>query len=155
MNDDEHERHMNSLSPAQLKERNKFLDERLENVRLKSEITRLSADRIEAIKAGAPRIDEYEIATLCDLALRGLAVTQEDETAWLVEAFSGQTENYFAGLDEIWNGGFSLYPRWTADHMKAIRFTRKEDAETIVSVMDSTAKCRAVEHSWMASPSDQ
>lgn len=100
-----------------------------------------------------PISDEMKaVDQLIDLALRGLEVTQEDETAWLVEAFSGQTENYFAGLDEIWNGGFSLYPRWTADHMKAIRFTRKEDAETIVSVMDSTAKCRAVEHSWMASP---
>lgn len=61
-----------------------------------------------------PISDEMKaVDQLIDLALRGLEVTQEDETAWLVEAFSGQTENYFAGLDEIWNGGFSLYPRWT------------------------------------------
>lgn len=51
MNDDEHERYINSLTPPQLKKRNRNVQERLEKMRLNSEITRLRSALAEAEKA--------------------------------------------------------------------------------------------------------
>lgn len=55
-------------------------------------MTELTRARIEAIKNGAPRIDESEIAALCDLALealemrpRPLAEIDKTETALVIE----------------------------------------------------------------------
>lgn len=70
-----------------------------------------------------------------------------------MESFSGQIDNYLAGFGEQYMGmGFAWMPVWTADHMKALRFTRKVDAETMATNMSAPSKCRAVEHAWMVSP---
>ena len=73
-----------------------------------------------------------------------------EEFAWLVESFSGQHAKYLVSFQEAYMGhGFSWLPAWTADHMKALRFSRRRDAEEIVSCLSVTSKAKAVEHGWI------
>lgn len=58
------------------------------------------------------------------------------ETAWLVENIF--MPNYLKGMDR--HG--SVY--WTTNHLEAVRFARKEDAEKF-QFGDET---RVVEHAW-------
>jgi hypothetical protein len=42
---------------------------------------------------------------------------------------------------------------WSPDHLRAIRFARKEDAERVAKYFTRHDDCRAVEHGWSAAPS--
>ena len=81
------------------------------------------------------------------------ADNNKDETAWLVESFSGQRDNYLAGFTcEYMGMGFAYMPKWTADHLQALRLTREVDATALITGLDdAVSKCRAIEHSWMTS----
>lgn len=50
------------------------------------------------------------------------AAAHRTEFAWLIEKGSGTDLRYYAPIEP---------GEWTADHMKAYRFARKEDAEAI------------------------
>ena len=94
--------------------------------------------------ASAPAISSQEQAT-------GDAV--RDESAWLIECAQGLSEPYFAGVRETHNGmGFCWFPKFTGDHMKAIRFSRKEDAEAVAEQIKTyvPSGLTAVEHRWIA-----
>lgn len=59
MNDDEHDRYMRSLTPQQLKDRAKMIDDRLEKLRLQDAV-KSQAERIKALEAGLdPFADAY------------------------------------------------------------------------------------------------
>ena len=97
------------------------------------------------------------IISLCDLALRGLATqprpiaeAPKDDTAWLVECFNGQRDQYLKGFDEHYMCmGFAYMPEFTADHLEALRFTRENDAAKQAAQLSPTSRAKAVEHSWM------
>lgn len=64
-----------------------------------------------------------------------------DEFAWVIvtDGEAGALV-YFAGL------GF-----WSAEHLSAIRFVRKIDAERMLVSLESPS-ARVEEHGWMAAP---
>ena len=64
-------------------------------------MTELTRARIEAIKNGAPRIDESEIASLCDLALEALAMREGGFrcVAWETHHIDGEPAWIAATLD--------------------------------------------------------
>lgn len=68
-----------------------------------------------------------------------------DETGWLIECggHNAAPLQYFDGLG------------WTADHMEAIRFSRKIDGERIAVGLDSEHQIRVVEHMWTAQSTEQ
>lgn len=62
-----------------------------------------------------------------------------DESAWLVEK-KGPIGPLYWCVDET--GVFD----WTSDHLKALRFSRRVDADAVAGGMLDDA--RAVEHGW-------
>lgn len=82
-----------------------------------------------------------------------MAVTHEAdvnwEAAWLVESFGRSAPTYLEGFTEEYTGtGFAYMPEWTANHMRALRFSRQEDAAWIARIMPSYERAKAVEHAW-------
>lgn len=60
---------------------------------------------------------------------------------WVVEQFiDGRSTGY-------WDGGVF---EWTLDSMKAIRFSRRADAEQVAEIVEDTS--RIAEHVWMGTP---
>lgn len=98
------------------------------------------------------------IADLCDAALAQPQAAQAGEVAWLIEWKDG-------GQGPQW-WGFSHSPgvraNWCHDPNKAIRFSRREDAERmrkhVIAVAGLTGhaayeRCvNATEHMWLATP---
>lgn len=66
--------------------------------------------------------------------------SKPSEKAWLIERASSDPSapQYFAGYK---HGQFLT---WTYNHLKAVRFSRKEDAEQ----MDLGEEVRVCEHAW-------
>ena len=66
--------------------------------------------------------------------------SKPSEKAWLIERASSDPSapQYFAGCK---HGQFLT---WTYNHLKAVRFSRKEDAEQ----MDLGEEVRVCEHAW-------
>ncbi len=68
-------------------------------------------------------------------------MTFREETGWLIEIVDG-------GVPAYWGrGGEDGVLGWTADHIKALRFARKEDAEMVIEEYGWT-RARAVDHMW-------
>lgn len=65
------------------------------------------------------------------------------ETAWVIEHCGSDASRpeYFMGLNA--NG----HP-WSFDHLKAVRFARREDAEAIKQYIFGTVTHRIAEHQW-------
>lgn len=62
------------------------------------------------------------------------------ETAWLIEDGASEPSSpaYFAGVG-----------RWTRDHLKAVRFSRKQDAQALVDAGGlGPGDFRICEHAW-------
>lgn len=78
---------------------------------------------------------------------------EQGDVAWLVELPQYRSPTYFAGVSrDVEAHPFVLV---TSDHLKAIRFARKEDAEQLIKSIGRMAPfsgqedCfRAVEHAW-------
>jgi hypothetical protein len=70
---------------------------------------------------------------------RDVPETASDETAWLIE-FPGQRPTYYghSAEDGLWFG---------RDHLAAIRFSRKEDAQAVIDDIGWT-EAKPVEHMW-------
>ena len=65
----------------------------------------------------------------------------KDETAWLIEFFGQGGPTYYGKTDE----GLGM----TADHMAAVRFARKEDADMVIDDFAWTRPdVQAIEHMW-------
>lgn len=64
------------------------------------------------------------------------------ETAWLIEWGADEYGpiRYFAAGK----------PKPVVDHLKATRFSRKEDAEAVRNTLPDKKDCRALEHMWIA-----
>lgn len=78
-----------------------------------------------------------------------------DDIAWLIEHAGTGTPLYWTGHIEWSWGGFNN-GRWSADHMEACRFSRREDALKIcagISAPESDLKHKVVEHLWHNSSS--
>lgn len=72
---------------------------------------------------------------------------RQDETGWLIEH----------PTEPVWWSGFpiSTAPEfWTSDSSKAVRFPRREDAETLAH-FDFDGECRVTEHIWADTPRER
>ena len=67
------------------------------------------------------------------------------EFAWVIESedISASMPLYYAGYDEV-----IAATCWSYNHMEAIRFARKEDAEKMSSRMQQKNN-RIAQHGWM------
>lgn len=71
-----------------------------------------------------------------------------DETGWLLERNNAQY--YCAGVEEQHNGmGFCFFPRETKNHLEALRFARREDAEKFAAQIAGNVRYAVVEHAWI------
>lgn len=69
------------------------------------------------------------------------------ETGWLLERLVGNSPVWFDGTSQN---------HWTCDSIKAVRFARKQDAETIRDMLGmNTGLWVATEHEWCDRPSDE
>jgi hypothetical protein len=68
-----------------------------------------------------------------------------DEVGWLIEHLTEPI--WWTG----WPGSVSDSDFWTNDSLKAVRFARREDAETIAH-FDFDGECRVTEHMWADTP---
>ena len=61
-----------------------------------------------------------------------------EESGWVIERGDSQpcAPTYWAGVD-----------RWSQDHIDAVRFARKQDAERVAYGLPSP-NCRIAEHAW-------
>jgi hypothetical protein len=66
-----------------------------------------------------------------------------DQFAWVIERGDSSTPIYWAGYLS-WGDG-----RWSNDHLDAVRFVRKIDAERTIAGM-TQPNHRVVEHVWIA-----
>lgn len=72
------------------------------------------------------------------------------EKAWLIEV----PMTTFGGPPVWWTGNYktgSLNDQWSADSLDAVRFSRKEDAEKVISGtlrMKGGTEIIATEHGW-------
>lgn len=69
------------------------------------------------------------------------AAPEVPETAWLVERAIVGRPHYVTIDDTGWFG-------WTVDHLKALRFARREDADRYAG--GEIYDCKAVEYQWLA-----
>ena len=68
-----------------------------------------------------------------------------DETGWVVEgAWSSPA------MPEYWVGSSA----WSSDHMKALRFARREDAQQAADMMCAGLNVRICEHAWVSRSAD-
>ena len=65
---------------------------------------------------------------------RDSVVVPEEESAWLIEAFINDMTMWWRSGDSFSNYG---EPNWTRDAFKAVRFTRCDDAQTIIETWPS------------------
>jgi len=66
------------------------------------------------------------------------------EYGWLVEwKEEGLNPRYLSGFEVF----PSRFPAFTLEHLKAIRFARREDAWKVINSL-FLGKCVAVEHAW-------
>ncbi len=73
----------------------------------------------------------------------------EDELGWLLERNNAQY--YFAGMQEQHNGmGFCWFAFETKNHLEAMRFARKEDANKMAEQIKGHIRYSVVQHLWMA-----
>jgi hypothetical protein len=76
---------------------------------------------------------------------------QEDAARWVIEApFIPDGSNIHFGEPRYWDGRGP--DTFSFDHLEAVRFVRKEDAERVLYWMiakNRQAECRATEHIWM------
>lgn len=85
-----------------------------------------------------------------------------EEYGWLIEAgwSNGSQPDYWMGCYDPWatlrkeghEQSFSCaqwpYALWTNDHMKAVRFARKEGAERVAASLHEEVRPRICDHSW-------
>lgn len=62
-----------------------------------------------------------------------------DETGWIIEGGWSSVSH-----PDYW-GGSSV---WSSDHMKALRFARRQDAQQAADLMLSGINVRICEHAW-------
>ena len=79
------------------------------------------------------------LAYACPLASPPAAQVPDVETAWLVERAG---PHYVCIDDSGWSG-------WTNDHLEALRFARRNDADRYAGSIE-IYDCKAVEHQWLA-----
>lgn len=66
------------------------------------------------------------------------------EYGWLVEyKDDDRNPQYLSGFDVF----PTRYPHFSLEHVKAIRFVRREDASKVINEL-GLGKCIAVEHAW-------
>lgn len=66
-----------------------------------------------------------------------------DEAAWVIEGAWSETSR-----PDYWVGSSA----WSTDHMKALRFARKRDAQQAADLMLDGINYRICEHVWIGSP---
>src|SRR5207247_643095 len=66
------------------------------------------------------------------------------ETGWCIEHGEARAPKYLSVLDGHWN--------WNPDHLKALRFSRRADAEMVATMVNEVD--RIAEHSWEISVPD-
>ena len=69
------------------------------------------------------------------------------ETAWLIEI----PMSTFGGPPVWWAGNYrtgSLNDSWSEDSLKAVRFSRKEDAQAVIDGTLRLKEAVATEHQW-------
>ena len=101
---------------------------------------------IDLVEAFAEIIDEYREI----LIRRGNE--EMDTTSWLIER--GQQQNH---IPTIWWAGERVVGQWTDQVGLAIRFSRKEDAELVGSMLshligEKTLMWTAIQHCWIDYP---
>jgi hypothetical protein len=76
--------------------------------------------------------------------------TSTDEYGWVIERGDSSPASplYWAGPSPNDFSG-----RWSQDHLDAIRFARKRDAENVMAHFDHL-HCRACDHIWTGSRND-
>lgn len=65
----------------------------------------------------------------------------KDEFAWVIERGDSQPHSptYWSGIDS-----------WSQDHLDAVRFARKQDAERVAHSIRDGGYHRVCEHGWIA-----
>ncbi len=66
----------------------------------------------------------------------------ESENGWVIESIYSSPS-----APEYWNGGRDSQS-WTLDHLRAVRFSRKQDADMVADTVFSGKGHRVCEHYW-------
>jgi hypothetical protein len=92
---------------------------------------------------------EEELRIILD---RHFSHEPRNELGWLVEA-KGATGALWLMLSPSESGDRGAFRDWTRDASKALRFCRKEDAESFISAHMPMMAVHATEHMWCSGPS--
>lgn len=79
---------------------------------------------------------------LCDNCGENLNETPS-RAAWLIESGVGGSRPYW------WGRTPGLVTTWTDDQNSAVRFSRKEDAERAIALLNESPRPKATEHVWL------
>lgn len=112
-------------------------------------IKAVDLSELEKLKQNTPFVDGSTVAVIhySDLiallerspSVSAPTIPEGYEKAWLVEKDIGGFPNY------LYCDGIGLLS-WTPSNQKAMRFARKEDADSIVSIVEDAD--RVAEHMW-------
>lgn len=71
-----------------------------------------------------------------------------EQYGWIIEAgwTTAPDLKYWSGCAVLGGGG--VQHSWSANHAKAIRFARDQDAKKIASMLIESEAHRVVEHAW-------
>lgn len=115
--------------------------------------------KVNCVKCGANNLGVGGYATEADAAeawnARATPSSLGDgwETGWLIENYGSKHNIYRA---EWLTAGIYTHAddrdHWTKDASKALRFSRKADADAVIAALGWT-EARATEHLWSAAPS--
>lgn len=147
------------------------MNETLDRVRALTEVRNNLSAALEQVRqnvrAAQDAIEEVEAELL---AVVPPTLEPPDEIAWLVEGRSnGQpvwwTGEWWPRFAPVVNGPLhsshaiarstdDMEPVFSPEHLKAIRFSRKEDAERAIGLLPVFYRVavKAIEHMWVAAP---